>query len=67
MTAAGTPRILASRRRLATQSYRPEKLLAAVLQTLFNTTEVRINPSLAPFEIATLMNNGAPPIAELFS
>ena len=53
--------------RPVTQRYRPENLLTTILQTMFDTNEVRVNPSLVPAEIANVMNNGAPPIAELFS
>ncbi|MBM3995130.1 MAG: DUF1501 domain-containing protein [Planctomycetes bacterium] len=53
--------------RPVTRRYRPENLLTTVLQTMFDTSEVRVNPSLVPAEIANVMNNGAPPIAELFA
>ncbi len=46
--------------------YRPANLLSTVFHALFEAGEVRVNPSLVPAEIATVMNTGAPPIAELF-
>ena len=52
--------------RAISRPYWPANLLTTVLHTLFDASEVRINPSLVPSEIATLINNGAPPITELF-
>ncbi len=53
--------------RAISRRYRPENLLTTVMHTLFDASEIRINPSLVPAEIANVMNNGAPPITELFS
>jgi hypothetical protein len=49
----------------ATQAYRPQHVLATVLHTLFNASEVRITPSALPSAVSELVNNGQP-IAELF-
>jgi len=52
--------------RAISRPYRPENLLTTVLHTLFDASEVRINPSLVPGEIGKLMNADTPPITELF-
>ncbi len=52
-------------RKAVTRPYRPQHLLATVLHTLFNASEVRITPSALPAAIAELINTGEP-IAELF-
>ncbi len=49
----------------ATHAYRPQHLLATVLHTLFNASEVRIDPSALPGAVSELVNNGRP-IDELF-
>lgn len=51
--------------RAISRPYRPEHLVATMLHSLFDPAEVRIDPSLVPGEIATLINNGQP-ITELF-
>ncbi len=52
-------------RKSVTRPYRPQHLLATVLHTLFNATEVRLNPSALPSAVTELINSGEP-IAELF-
>ena len=49
----------------ATTPYRPQHLLATVLHTLFDASEVRINPTALPAAVAELVNTGQP-IAGLF-
>ena len=51
--------------RATSRSYRPEHLLATILQTLFNPAELRLNASALPAEVANLVLNGQP-ITELF-
>ncbi len=51
--------------RAITRRYRPEHLLTTMLHAMFDPAEVRINPSLVPGEVASMINNGQP-ISELF-
>ena len=53
--------------RPTSRRYRPDNLVATVLHTLFDANEVRVNPTLVPAEIATVINGDSPPIKELFS
>lgn len=49
----------------ATKAYRPEHLLATVLNSLFDASELRITPSALPAAVTELVVNGQP-IPELF-
>lgn len=51
--------------RPASEPYGPENLLATVLHTLFDASEVRISPNRVPPEVAKVILDGQP-ISELF-